>query len=50
MKRIGGIRYCIYDWQGKIKWYYDIGIHVYFVDPMFEEEFIGKIDKEINLV
>ena len=40
---IGSIVYRLYNWKSKVKWYYDLGKNVFFVDPQFEQEFIQKV-------
>jgi hypothetical protein len=37
---LGNIVYLLYNWKSKIRWYYDFKVSVWFVDPMYEQEFI----------
>ena len=36
------VEFVEYDWHGCIKWYYDFDLRLYFVDPMYREEFLEE--------
>lgn len=46
MKYLGNICYSLYNWNARVKWWFDFEWRIFFVNPRYEEEFIEKVKQD----